>query len=67
MTIAMDELDVAFLASTGAPNWQPLGSDDMTHHSAPSPASVTADDGWTEIARQIELDRIWAELAAHFA
>ncbi|HEY7030203.1 MAG TPA: hypothetical protein VH482_02700 [Thermomicrobiales bacterium] len=64
MTIAMDELDVAFLAPAGAPIWQPIGGDEATGQAASSTAD--ADDGWAEIARQIELDRIWAAVAALF-
>ena len=66
MILAMDELEVAFLAATGAPLWQPLGSNDIASDAASSLACATADDGWTEIALQIELDRVWAELTAHF-
>jgi hypothetical protein len=63
MTLAMDELEVAFLTPAGAPLWQPLERDDVAGDAA---ACVAADDGWTEIAHQLELDRVWAELAAHF-
>jgi hypothetical protein len=63
MTIAMDELDVAFLAATGAPLWQPLGtgapSDGETQRS-----TATADDGWTAIVWQFEMDRVWDDLVA---
>jgi hypothetical protein len=60
MTIAMDELDVSFLTPTGAPIWQPLGCEVV--RSAGEPA--TLDDGWSEIALQLEWDRMWAELGS---
>ena len=59
MTIAMDELDVAFLPATGAPLWHPLEIDRST-----GAGSTTADDVWTELALQIELDRSWEEIVS---
>jgi hypothetical protein len=63
MTIAMDELDVAFLPATGAPLWQPLGGE----ASSQTGDATAADDGWTEILLQIELDRAWNEVAGMLA
>lgn len=63
MTIAMDDIDVAFLAATGAPPWQPLGDEATTDWAQ----TATADDGWTEILLQLELDRAWDEISALLA
>jgi hypothetical protein len=66
MTLAMDEVEVAFLATTGAPLWQPLGNDPPTAV-ARLPRKgrrYGADDHWTEIVLQFELDRAWNEVVA---
>jgi len=63
MAIAMDELDLAFLAPTDGPLWQPLGSDDVFRLDG-GPRMTPADSGWTEIAQELEQDLVWAEVVA---
>jgi hypothetical protein len=64
--IVMDELDLAFLVPAEAPKWQPLAGADVAAVVGEWPATMTEDDGWTEIALQFELDRVWAEMEALF-
>ena len=63
MTMALVELDVAFLASTGAPMWQPLGSHDFAMQNGTSRLGAANAD-WSEVARQIEQDLRWGEVVA---
>jgi hypothetical protein len=63
MAIAMDELDVAFLAPTDAPLWQPLGYDELPRLDD-GRQPTAADSGWSEVALELEQDLVWAEVVA---
>jgi hypothetical protein len=63
MAIAVNELDLAFLAPMDAPGWQALGTDVVARTwSEAQPA--TADADWNEVARELERDLVWAEVVA---
>ena len=63
MTIAMDELDLAFLTPTDAPIWEPLGSDGIVGWDGELQFPL-ADAGWNAVATELEKDLVWAEVVA---
>jgi hypothetical protein len=63
MAIAMDELDLAFLAPTDRPLWQPLGGEHVFQLESGS-RLTGADSGWSAIAQELEQDLVWAEVVA---
>jgi hypothetical protein len=58
MTLGMEELDIAFLDGTGEPLWQPLGENTVIVRE-----ERAADEAWTELVLQLELDGGWDEIA----
>lgn len=63
MALAMDELDLAFLAPTDGPLWQPLGSEDILLLDG-GKRMTPSDSGWSAIAHELEQDLVWAEVVA---
>jgi len=63
MAIAVNELDLAFLAPIDALGWQALGTDAAARVGGEA-RPTTADAGWNEVARELERDLVWAEVVA---